>query len=371
MTQNNPVPWWNIEIGEPGVEHVTKAIRNRNISQGALTAEFERALADRLGVPHVVCTTSGTMALTMAYMAAGIGPGDEIIVPNRTWIATANAAILMGAKVKIVDTRPDSMLIDENLIEDAIGAATKAIVPVPLNGNAVDIHRINSIADKHGLVVIEDSAQALFSRNGNRYIGTNTRFACFSLGMAKVLTTGAGGFVVCHTDEDLERLHRIRNQGMSAYDISERHSHLGSNFKFTDIQAAIGLSQFDRIDTRIERQLELYRRYRDALKDVRCLKMVELNIESGEVPQRAEFMCTDRVGFAEAMREQGVMVCLQSPNISNFPFVGYDPADFPNSIPYAEFNLVLPSGPDQPLENVDRAIEAALAVADRFDPWDA
>jgi perosamine synthetase len=361
------IPWWNTAVSESTVELVGDAFRNRNISQGVLTAKFEQALAERLGVPHVVCTTSGTMALTMAFMALGIGPGDEIVMPNRTWVATANAALLLGTQIHLVDSAPGDYIIDPERIEAEIGPNTKAIVPVSLNGKAVAIDRINEIAARHGVAVVEDACQALFSRmSDGRAMGTSSRFGCYSLGMAKTLTTAAGGVVVCRDENDARLLRRIRNQGMSDYDLSERHNVRGGNFKFTDIQAAIGLGQLTTIDERIERQKAIQRLYTEGLADLDFLSMVPVNVGAGEVPMRTEILVENPPAVRAALLEYGIASSLQAPNLADFPFIGADPGLFPVSMPYATRILVLPCGPDQPLENVKKTIEVMHKLASRF-----
>src|SRR3989338_9636586 len=166
--------WWNIEFGDEEADATSLAIRMKNISQGKLTLEFEQKLAEILEVPYVVCTTSGSMALLMAYMALGIKPGDEIIIPNRTFIATAHAAMLLGAKGVLVDARPDLPTMDVSQLEREVTARTRAIMPVHLNGRAVDMTAVNQVAKEYGLLVVEDAAQALFSRNADGFLGTQS-----------------------------------------------------------------------------------------------------------------------------------------------------------------------------------------------------
>jgi perosamine synthetase len=367
MSETITIPWWNLDLGDAAIEQVTAAMRARQVSQGVLTARFEQALAERLGIAHAVCTNSGTAALTLAMMACGIGPGDELVMPNRTWVATANAALILGATVRPVDSRPGTMLIDADRIEAAIGPATRALVPVSLNGAALDMERINAIAARHGLSVIEDSCQSLFSQSRDgRCLGTKARFGCFSLGMAKSLTTGAGGVVVCADADDARLLRRIRNQGMSEYDLSERHGVRAWNFKFTDLQAAVGLAQLPRLEARIANQRDLHRLYRDGLAGIGCLRLLPVDVDAGEVPLRAEVLCSERSAFMAALAEQGIGTCAQTPNLADYPFIGADPARFPLSRAYGDGNLVLPSGPDQPLDNARRTVETIRRLAGRF-----
>lgn len=361
------IPWWNVTLDHRESDAVAVAIANRTIGQGPLTAKFEKVLAERYGVPHVVCTTSGTVALMMTYLAIGMGPGDEVIMPSITWVATANAALMLGAKVVLIDSRPDNLAIDEERIEQAITPRTRLIVPVPLNGSPVNIKRIVEIGQKHGIAVVEDACQSLFSWDGDRLIGTNTRFACFSLGMAKALTTGQGGFVVCHTEEDAELLRRIRNQGLSDQARNERHNQIGGNFKFTDIQAAIGLSQMDRVDGRLDNQKALYRAYVSGLQGVNGLKIIPVNLDNNEVPLRTEVSCLKREAFVQEMMVRKVELISMSPCLHEYPFLEGDPDQFPHSTPYGKNNLILPSGPDQPVENAHRTVEIARDVLKKLN----
>ena len=142
----NMVPWWRTSFGEDAIAEVTRAIREECISQGPVTLEFETKLAEALDVPYVIATTSGSMSLLMALMALGIGPGDEVIIPNRTWIATAHAPKMLGATVVTVDVLSDVPIMDVSQIREKITPRTKAVIPVPLNGRAVNMDEVWMIA---------------------------------------------------------------------------------------------------------------------------------------------------------------------------------------------------------------------------------
>ncbi len=187
------INWWNIQLDESDAQAAADAIRNRCVSQSARTAQLEAELAARLQAPHVVCTTSGTSALIMACLASGVGPGCEVVVPNRTALATAHAAMLLGATVRTVDVCPDAQIIDEDQIESVLTDKTRVLVPVHMNGKSCRMDKIMAIARRHHLQVVEDACQALFSRHGDRSLGTQARFGCFSLGLAKMIAVGQGG----------------------------------------------------------------------------------------------------------------------------------------------------------------------------------
>jgi len=361
---------WNIEVGEPEIESIGQAIRNRKVAQGSVTEEFQDKLAEMLGVAHVSCTTSGTAALMLAYLAIGLKPGDEILIPDRTFVATMNAAMMLGVNVQLVDVCADRPLLDPARIEARITPRTRAIVPVHQNGRAADMDAIQAIADKHNLAVIEDAAQALLSKLGDRYLGTCARFGCFSLGMAKLLTTGQGGFIACHTTADYHHIQKLKNQGVFDVTRGSYYGMVAGNFKFTDIQAAVGLAQLRRMPVRVERQQQIYHAYRRGLASVGCLRNVEVYTDRGELPLRAEYLCTDRARFASMLAERGVPVLLQPPSLHESPLVSNQP-EFVNSEVYSRHLLTLPCGPDQPLSNVEQVIAIIQDVDASMPSWRA
>jgi dTDP-4-amino-4,6-dideoxygalactose transaminase len=370
IAAKKPIPLWNIEVGEPEIESIGQAIRNRKVAQGALTEELQKELASMLGVPYVACTTSGTAALMLAYMAIGLRPGDEVILPDRTFIATANAAMMLGASVRLVDVHPDRPLLDPAGIEARITERTRAIVPVHLNGRAADMDAIQAIADRHGLAVIEDAAQALLSKRGARYLGTLARFGCFSLGMAKLLTTGQGGFITCHTKEDHLLIQRLKNQGVFDVNRNRDYGMLAGNFKYTDIQAAMGLAQMKRLPGRMERQRQIYHAYAQGLASVGCLRCVDVHTDRGELPLRAEFLCTERDKFISIMAEHGVPVLSQPPNLHESLHLSSQ-GPFENGHVYSQHLITLPCGPDQAMEHVEQVIEIVQGIDRLVQPWQA
>ena len=174
------IPWWRIGFNAEEVEAVSEAINNKKISMGTVTEQLESELASILNVRYAVCTTSGTMALFMAYIAAGLKNGDPIMIPTRTWVATANPALHLGAKLHLIDSRSDSPVIDIDDIKKNLGCAPKVIVPVHLNGVPADVTSINELANKIGAIVIEDAAQGFMSKDKGVFLGTQARFGCFS-----------------------------------------------------------------------------------------------------------------------------------------------------------------------------------------------
>lgn len=359
-TNSNMIPWWRVSFAEEEIEQLTKAIRGEHISQGAVTAELEARLAKALGVPYVTATTSGSMALLMASMVLGIGPGDEVIIPNRTWIATAHAPLLLGAKIVLVDVLPDAPSIDVDQIRKKITPRTKAIYPVELNGRAVNMDEVWRIAKEYGLHVIEDSTQGLFCKytgqHADKFMGTESDAGCFSFSVAKLLPTGQGGFVATKHKEIYEKLKRVKMHGLDSV-IDCEFTNLGFNFRFTDLQAAFGLAQLDRIPARIKKLNDLYLKYEKALKDMPFLKMIPVDISKNQIPIYIDVLCKQREELISFLAAQGIQARPFHPDLDTAKYLNSS-GEFPNSRVFGTQGLVLPCGPEQTLENIDRVIGA-------------
>ena len=222
------------------------------------TEEFEKMLAEFLGVKYVSLVPNGTIALYLALLASGVGEGDEVIVPDLTMIATANAVTMTGAVPELTDIEPEKWCMDMSKV--SFGGRTKALIYVDFNGRSGDMEAVQRFCDKKGLVLIEDACQALGSQHNGKYLGTFGRFGCFSLGFHKIITTGQGGFVVTHSDKDHEIIERLKDFGRlkGGNDI---HTHMGFNFKFTDLQAVVGIEQLKTIEKRIAKKKQIYEWY--------------------------------------------------------------------------------------------------------------
>jgi len=353
------IPFWRSSFGEEEIAQIANSIRNGHISQGTVTEEFEQQIGDTLNVPYVVVTTSGSMALLMACIAAGIGPGDEVIVPNRTWIATAHAPLLLGAKVTFIDVKVNVPIMDASLIEQKIKPQTKAIMPVHLNGHSVDMKVVNRIAKENDLIIIEDAAQAFCSKNKSGFLGCQSFAGCFSLSIAKLISTGQGGFVVTKDKDTYGKLRLIRTHGVSSlFEVS--YAMMGLNFKFTDILASIGIEQIKLISKRIIRYKTIYDKYALGISNLPFLKLIPVDVESGEIPIYIEVLCHKREKLVDYLANNGIQTKLFYPDLDTAVYFDCT-EDFPNSRLFASQGLMLPSGPDQPLEDVDTVIEILKA----------
>jgi perosamine synthetase len=349
---------WRTTFANGEAIAIARAISEERISQGPVVAEFEKLLAAYLCVPHVVATTSGSVALLMSLLAAGVEPGDEVIVPNRTWIATAHAPHLLGAVVKLVDVELTRPIIDSHLIEAAITERTKAIIPVHLCGRAADMRSINRIARRFNLTVIEDAAQALGSCNGDGYLGTQSDMGCFSLSVAKIIATGQGGFIATKNEKIFKKLVAMRTQGVGDV-VNAVWDQPGFNFRFTDILAAIGIEQLKHLPSRIEKVKAIYQMYDASFEKLRKIELIPVNLKSGEIPVYVEILCKTRDELRDFLAQRNIQTRPFYPSLHTAKYLKNDLA-FPNSLKYSDNGIYLPSGPEQSVENIRKVIDALV-----------
>jgi len=349
------ISWWRTSFGDREVEKLRESVQKECIGQGLVTEEFEEEISLALNVPFVVATTNGSAALYMALLSLGIGHGDEVIIPNRTWIASANAILLTGAKVVLVDVRSDLPLIDVAQIQSKITTQTKALMPVHLNGRSADMQGIQRLAEKFGIPIIEDACQAFFSSNSSGYLGTQSDVGCFSLGVTKLVSTGQGGFAVTKNRDVYERLKCIRNHGVTD-EFTESYDQFGFNFKFTDLLASFGLVQLSRVSKRIVHLNKIYAKYESAISEFKCVNLLPVNVLSGEIPLYAEVICPERKELENFLHFHHIQARIVPPDLSLSSCLK-DDGSFPNSIRFSDQGLYLPCGPEQSLENIDFVID--------------
>jgi dTDP-4-amino-4,6-dideoxygalactose transaminase len=261
-------------LGEEEATAAADAIRSGWVSQGPKVAEFERAMAAYCGTAEAVAVSNCTTALHLSLVVLGVGPGDEVICPSMSFIATANSIRHAGATPVFADVDPQTYNLDPDAVEAAITPRTKAIMVVHQIGLPVDLDRFLAIGQRRGVKILEDAACAIGSRYRGVPIGGHSEMACFSLHPRKVITTGEGGMITTNNAEYAARLRLLRQHGMSVPDtvrhsakqvITEQYVCLGYNYRMTDIQAAVGIEQLKRLDWIVERRRTLAHRYTDAL----------------------------------------------------------------------------------------------------------
>ncbi len=272
------IPVFEPSIGEDELTAIVEAFKRGEISGsfGSAVPDFERAFSQYCGSDHGVAVSSGTTALHLAVAAAGIGPGDEVLISASTNIATALAVLHNGAVPVPVDSEGITWNLDLDLIEGLITPKTKAIIPVHLYGHPVDMDRLNAIANKHDLVVIEDCAESHGAKVRGKVTGSLGAMGCFSFYANKVITTGEGGMITTNSAKLAERLRLLRNLAFS--EPRFLHQVAGYNFRLTGLQAAMGLAQTRRIEAIIQEKRRVAMTYNQLLADVDWLQLpVELD----------------------------------------------------------------------------------------------
>ena len=245
---------------------VNKVIDENYLNEGDYVKKFEKKIASYLGVKYCVCVTSGTAAISLALMTLGLLPDDEVIIPNFTFIATANAVKLAGAKPIFVDINFDRFDISINQIKKKITKKTKVIIPVDVNGRSADYKSLEFFKRKFGLRIISDSSEGFGSSFEGKKIGTFGDMSCFSFSAAKTISTGQGGAIVTNSKIFYNRLLELKDQGRRQRGTggNDLHPVLGFNFKYTNLQAAVGLAQLKKLSSRLKkfkRRDFLYKKY--------------------------------------------------------------------------------------------------------------
>ena len=258
------IPIARPDLGAEEIAAVTEVIESGMLAQGRRVKDLEDAWATFVGVKHAIAMGNGTQALMATFAGIGLEPGDEVITVSHTFAATANSILYTGATPVFIDIEPDTYLIDAKKIEAAITPRTRAICPVHLFGLVADMDMILAIADRHGLIVVEDACQAHGATFRGRPAGSFGHGA-FSLYATKNMTTAEGGFVTTNDDRLADWLRLYRNQGMRARYEFEM---LGYNFRMTDLAAAIGIAQFEKLERNTARRQAIARRYDDAFADL-------------------------------------------------------------------------------------------------------
>jgi perosamine synthetase len=257
-------------VGEEEGNAAAEAVRSGWLSQGKQVQDFEQELAEYVGVRHAILVSNCTTALHLALVAAGVGPGDEVLCPSFTFIATANAVLHTGAIPVFVDIDPKTYNTTPELLEAAITPKTRALMPVDQIGLAADMPAIMALARRYNLAVVEDAAPSLGATVNGQKVGTFADFTCFSFHPRKSITTGEGGLITTNDDAAAERLRAIRSHGVSTSAFArhasgttdiEEYREVGWNYRMTDIQAAVGRVQLRKLDGILNERRRLAARY--------------------------------------------------------------------------------------------------------------
>lgn len=273
-SERDPVPLFEIAWDERDIRNVVESVsRGGYWAKGPFVDEFEERLAEYLGVDHAITVNSGTTALVAALRAHGVGPGDEVVLPSFTFIATANAVDFLGADPVFADIERETYGLDPDAVRDCLSPQTAAILPVHCYGASCDLDALADIAAEHGVPLVEDAAEALGASYGGEWVGTVGETAALSFCQNKIVATGEGGAVVTDDPDVAHEVRLFRSHGRTsdAYfesPASGEYSALGGNFRMPDIVAAIGCAQMEKIEELIEGRRTAAGRLNDALADV-------------------------------------------------------------------------------------------------------
>jgi perosamine synthetase len=347
-------------IGDDEREAVDRVLRSGMIAQGPEVAAFEREFSDQLlDGRHVVAVNSGTSGAHLGLVAAGVGPGQEVIVPSFTFAATANSVALTGATPVFADIEPDFFCLDPAAVEAAVTERTVGIMPVHLYGHPADMTGLQAVADRHGLKIYEDAAQAHAAAWQGRPVGTFGEFAMFSLYPTKNMTSGEGGMVSTASDDVARRVRLLRNQGMERRYENEL---VGFNCRMTDLHAAIGRVQLGKLAGWTKQRQE-----NAAFLDAHLAGVVVPPVAPGAVHVYHQYtirVTDDRDGFARALADEhqvGTGVYYPIPN-HELPSFGLT-LDLPETARAAREALSLPVHPALSTEDLERIVQAVNTVA--------
>lgn len=345
---NIQFPLYQPSLSGKEKEYVNQCIDSTWISsKGKFVQLFEKKFAEYIGVKYSVSICNGTAALHTALLATGIKPGDEVIVPTFTYIASVNSIKYCGASPVFIDSDPETWQLDSNLIEEKISDKSKAIMAVHLYGHPCDMSKIMKIAEKYNLIVIEDCAEAFGTKYNNQYVGTIGHIATFSFFGNKTITTGEGGMIVTNTSSFIEMATLIKGQGLSP----EReywHTILGYNYRMTNIAAGIGVAQLERADKIINKKRQIASWYKEYLSDLPVSIQTEkdyafhtywmVSILVNESKQRDP--------LRNCLWDQGIETRPLFPPVHSMPIYNHENSLFPVANNLSERGMNLPSYPD-------------------------
>jgi dTDP-4-amino-4,6-dideoxygalactose transaminase len=356
------IPWWSTQLADAEAAAAADAVRERRLSMGESARAFEEEFAAAHEVGHAIATTSGSAALLLAYWAVGLEPGDEVLVPDGTFVATANAAAVRGVGVRLLDLTKDSFTFDPEQIESALTSRTRAVAVVHLNGRPADMQRVLDVAAAHGLRVVEDAAQALYARVDGRFLGTYGDVGCFSLGVTKLITTGQGGVVVTDDAEIAERARRLRDHHRLAE--SERALQgVGLNLKYSDILASVGRAQLTRLAEHRRIAIEQYELFRSRLAGVPGIELYDYG-DTGAFALWNEVWVDDRERLATHLAARGIELrAVHEPLHTAAPYAS--PQQFPATELHSRRAAYLPSGPAQESAELEEVADAVIEFAEQ------
>lgn len=352
------VPQFRPWVGEDEHRAVAPCFDTAWLGEGPFAARFHDALLELITAPFGVFAPSGTLALYLAMRAVGIGHGDEVIVPDFTFFSSGSSVEMTGARPVFVDVNRRNFQVELADADRLVNERTKAIMPVHVYGTAADMDEVISFANRHGLLVVEDAAQAIDVRYKGRHAGTFGTVGCFSFFPDKTITTGEGGFVVTSDEEIHHRLLHLRNQGRSRSGTFV-HTEMGYNLRITDMQAAIGLTQLGKLEEIKRRKLHLLDRYREQLEGIEEITFFSPDPGAEWLPFRVGILCPHAHELMAFLAERDIEARTFFYPLHRQPAYAYlmdghrGDEEFPNSVYGYEHGICLPTFPTLTDDQVD------------------
>ncbi len=360
-------PW----VGEREEELVLDVLRSGRLSLGPTIDRFEELVAERIGAPFAAAVSSGTAGLHLLCHIAGFGPGDEVITSPVSFVASANCFVYEGATPVFADVDPRTLNLDPAAVEAAITERTKGVVGVDMFGYPCELDELRSICDRHGLVLIDDSAEALGAEYKGTPVGGHGPSAVFGFYPNKQIATGEGGVVLTHSEREWRLVRSLRNQGRT-YDTGAWFDHvrLGFNYRWTDVQAAIGIAQLEKLDEILARRSAAAARYEELLAGV---DEVETPVADDDVHRRSWFVYVvklapevDRARVMAELREQGIGTAEYVPCVHLQPYLrerfGFAEGLCPVAEDACARTLALPFFTQVEAEDQERVVQALRAA---------
>jgi len=375
------LPYGRQSIDDGDIAAVVETLRSDWLTTGPKVGEFEEAFAAWVGARYAVSFSSGTAALHGSAFAAGLGVGDEAITSPLTFAATANCVLYQGGKPVFADVREDTLNIDPERVSACITPRTKTLLPVDYAGHPADLDELRSIADRHGLTIIEDACHALGAEHRGRRVGSISHMTVFSFHPVKHLTTGEGGMVATDNPRFADTLRKFRNHGISS-EARERQAHgqwhyemvlLGFNYRLTDIACALGLQQLSKLESNLARRREIAEKYNEALRSLSGITLptvrddvlpawhlYPVRLDLNSIPAR-------RAEIFQALRAENIGVNVHYVPVHLHPYYrdrfGYKAGDYPVSESAYERLISLPmfhGMTDRDVDDVIRALEKVM-----------
>ncbi|RJP35824.1 MAG: DegT/DnrJ/EryC1/StrS family aminotransferase [Phycisphaerales bacterium] len=362
------IPDFASRLSSDEISEVLRTLESTGISEGPRTHEFEQLLSEYIGCRHVILVPNGTLALFAALKVLGIGPGDEVIVPDLTFYGTASAVILTGARPVLVDVRESDGNIDPASAEASISTSTRAILPVHLFGQSCDMDALTDLVARHNLWMVEDAAQGMGTTFGSRHVGTFGDIGCLSFVADKTLTTGEGGALVTDDDDLADRCRWFKNHGRRLR-TQPLHDHVGLNLRITDVQAAIGVANFRRLDETIARKRALWDAYVARLSDCPGVRPWVDNGFGRAVPFRICIRVADPAALSDHLARCGIGTRRFYPPLHRQPGLTLENCvihETPTrSVRLYETGLMLPSSLDLTDDQIDHVCACVREFCER------